>query len=327
MSSVRAREATNDAECIIIGGGPGGLAAATYLARFLRRCVVIDAGGGRASMIPKSHNLHGHPAGISGPELLARMRNHALRYGASIRQGKVDKLVSEDGGYAAVVDGEKLWAPTVILATGVINHRPVMPAEIHDNALARGLIRYCAVCDGFEARGMNIAVLGSDEHGLAEAEFLLRYSKRITLLAQGSIHLTRADEAWLAGRHVQVVQAPVRTIRIDGSAIVADLQNGEERRFDTLYPALGSTARTPLAAVLGANLTKDGCLNTDAHQQTNLPGLFGVGDVVAGLDQIAVATGQAAKAATAIHNLLSELDNSSSLALGYQDVVPLKERA
>jgi thioredoxin reductase (NADPH) len=156
---------------------------------------------------------------------------------------------------------------------------------------------------------------------------LLRYSKRITLLAQGAIQLTRADEVWLAGRHIQVVQAPVRTIRIDGSAIVADLQNGDERRFDTLYPALGSTARTQLAAALGANVTKAGCLKTDAHQQTNIPGLFGVGDVVAGLDQIAVATGQAAKAATAIHNLLSELDNCSSLASRPKDLVHFKERA
>nr|WP_232474402.1 NAD(P)/FAD-dependent oxidoreductase [Sphingomonas sp. MA1305] len=65
------------ADCIIVGGGPAGLSAAIYLARFLRRCVVIDAGGRRAQSIPRSHNLPGFPGGIGGVELLAGMARQA----------------------------------------------------------------------------------------------------------------------------------------------------------------------------------------------------------------------------------------------------------
>lgn len=300
-----------DADCIIVGGGPGGLTAAIYLARFLRRCIVIDAGAGRAASIPTSHNLPGFSDGIHGTELLARMRSQALRYGADIRDGKVGGLVLAREGFVVQVDSYELRAPTVLLATGVFNHRPEMPGAAHDSAVAQGLIRYCPVCDGYEASGMNIAVFGSDEHGAAEAEFLLRYSDRITLLAQRAARLTDADRTRLAELGIKIIDAPVRALRIDGRAIVADLGNGGEQRFDTLYPALGSSPRTQLAVAVGASVSKDGCLLTDAHQQTNVPGLFGAGDVVEGLDQISVATGQAANAATAIHNLLRDQDGSA----------------
>ncbi|MCZ3222506.1 FAD-dependent oxidoreductase, partial [Acinetobacter baumannii] len=81
------------------------------------------------------------------------------------------------------------------------------------------------------------------------------------------------------------------------------LANGLELQFDTLYAALGSSPRTRLASLLGAQLSESGCVLTNAHQQTSVKGLYAVGDVVEGLDQISVAAGQAAIAATAIHNL------------------------
>ena len=65
-------------DCLIIGGGPAGLTAAIYLARFRRRCLVLDAGASRASYIPNSHNYPGFPPGISGPDLLARLREQAV---------------------------------------------------------------------------------------------------------------------------------------------------------------------------------------------------------------------------------------------------------
>lgn len=298
-------------DCIIIGGGPGGLTAAIYLARFLRRCIIIDAGAGRAASIPTSHNLPGFPEGIHGTELLARMRSQALRYGADIRDGTVDGLLLTNEGFAAQVDDYEILAPTVLLATGVFNHRPEMSEAAHDSAVAQGLIRYCPVCDGYEASGMNIAVLGSDEHGAAEAEFLARYSDQITLLAKRAVQLTDAYRMRLTALGIKIVDAPVRALRIDSGAMAVELEDGVELRFDTLYPALGSSPRTQLALAVGANVSKAGCLLIDAHQQTNVAGLFGVGDVVEGLDQISVATGQAANAATAIHNLLRESERKA----------------
>jgi thioredoxin reductase (NADPH) len=294
------------ADCIIIGGGPGGLTSAIYLGRFLRKAIVIDAGGGRASSIPRSHNLPGFPAGISGAALLTRLKRQAKVYGATIKSGKVDQLARAEDGFTARAGKMTYGAPTVILATGVINHRPIMSAAVHDAALARGLIRYCPVCDGYEAKGMNIAVLGCDDHGAAEAEFLRPYGARVTLVAQRSAELPWADEARLVQLEIGIIKEAVHEIRVDGDQIIVLLRSGRELPFDTLYPALGSTPNTQLLAGFGPKVSDLGCVVTNAHQQSSIGGLFAVGDVVDGLDQISVATGHAANAATAIHNLLRE---------------------
>lgn len=294
------------ADCIIVGGGPAGLTAAIYLARFLRRCVVVDAGGGRAQSIPRSHNLPGFPEGIGGVELLAGMTRQAEAFGAIIRHGEVDCLTQTEIGFSVTVGSSTLEARTVILATGVFNHRPTMPPEMHDDALARTLLRYCPICDGYEARGMNIAVLGCDSHGAAEAEFLQPYGARVTLLAQRSPELDWPDEARLSQLGIEIIKDAVNDIRVAGDRVIVTLRGGRELPFDTLYPALGSSPHAQLATDLGAKISDQGCILTDSHQQTSVAGLYAVGDVVEGLDQISVATGQAAQAATAIHNRLRE---------------------
>ena len=294
------------ADCVIIGGGPAGLTAAIYLARFLRQCIVVDAGGGRAQSIPRSHNLPGFPNGIGGTELLAGMARQAESFGATIRPGRVDCLVQTKDGFSVRIGAATIDARTVILATGVFNHRPTMPPEIHDDALARALLRYCPICDGYEAKGLNIAVLGCDSHGAAEAEFLRPYSARITLLAQRSPELNWPDEAKLLELGIEIIKDAVNDIRIAGDQVIVELRGGRELSFDTLYPALGSSPHNQLAADIGAKTSDLGCILTNAHQQTTVPGLYAVGDVVEGLDQISVATGQAAQAATAIHNFLRE---------------------
>ena len=293
-------------DCVIIGGGPAGLTAAIYLARFLRQCVVVDAGGGRAQSIPRSRNLPGFPNGIGGAELLAAMTQQAETFGAIIRHGKVDRLTQTKDGFSVGIGQSTLEARTVILATGVFNHRPKMPTEMHDAALARTLLRYCPICDGFEAQGMNIAVLGCDSHGAAEVEFLRPYSARVTLLAQRSPHLDWPDEERLSQLGIEIIKDTVNNIRVDGDQVIVKLLGGRELPFDTLYPALGSSPHSQLATDIGAKVSNQGCILTDMHQQTSVQGLYAVGDVVEGLDQISVATGQAARAATAIHNLLRE---------------------
>src|SRR5918997_1789358 len=92
-------------DCLVIGGGPAGLTAAIYLARFRRRFLVVDAGASRAAWIPVSHNHAGHPEGIPGPELLARMRAQAERYGARVERGAVEGLERRgEGSFAARLD-------------------------------------------------------------------------------------------------------------------------------------------------------------------------------------------------------------------------------
>ncbi len=291
-------------DCLIVGGGPAGLTAAIYLARFLRRVIVVDAGGSRALWIPTSHNHAGFPDGITGPELLMRMREQAERYGALFRDTKVAAIRRDGEGFVATVDDQPIKARTILLATGTTNHRPEMIDDAtHDAAVAAGLLRYCPVCDGFEARGQRIAVLGSDAHGVAEAQFLRHYSPQVTLLPARHADLSPADRATLAENGITVIEPAVAALTFDADVRVT-LVGGGELVFDTMYPALGSRCNSRLAEELGIDRCEADAIRADAHLATSMPGVWTAGDVVEGLDQISVAMGHAAIAATAIHNHL-----------------------
>ena len=301
-------------DCLIVGGGPAGLTAAIYLARFLRSVVVVDAGGSRALWIPTSHNHAGFPDGVTGPELLCRMREQATRYGARFVDTKVDHVARDGDAFVGHVGDDRIAARTVLLATGTTNHRPPhIDAAAHDAAVAAGLLRYCPVCDGYEVQDSHVAVLGSDKHGVAEALFLRHYTDRVTLLPTRVAELGPDDIATLAGAGIEVIEAPVERLDFDGHVGV-DLADGTRRDFVTLYPALGSHANSRLARELGIALVNDECLPARDHMTTSLPGVWTAGDVVAGLDQISVAMGHAAVAATAIHNFLPKLGGAAARA-------------
>jgi thioredoxin reductase (NADPH) len=293
-------------DCIIVGGGPAGLTAAIYLARFLLRVTVFDGGQSRAASIPCTHNHAGYPGGIAGKELLARMREQATAYGARIVEASVSALRRDGDNFIATTGNGELVAKSVLLATGVVNNRPEMSEAIHDEALARGLLRYCPICDGYEVRDRNIAVLGSGVRGADEALFLRSYSADITLVTpDGDDGLDGKCRQSLAAAGVRIVQGPVARFAIGDSAIALTVA-GKVLSFDTLYPALGSVIRSELAAELGVQLSDEGCPMVDAHQRTSVAGLYAAGDVVLGLDQISNAMGQGGIAATTIRNDLAE---------------------
>ena len=164
-------------DCLIVGGGPAGLTAAIYLARFHLDILVVDDGKGRAESIPCTHNHAGYPDGISGKELVRLMREQAQKYGARIERDYVTRLDKTEQGFCAAWGSGSVEAKTVLLATGVKNRRPPMDEELHDEALARGLIRYCPICDGYEVTDKKVGVMGSDRHGVAEAVFLRSFTR------------------------------------------------------------------------------------------------------------------------------------------------------
>src|SRR5690349_10722210 len=168
-------------DCLVIGGGPAGLTAAVYLARYRRRLLVVDAGDSRAARIPRTRNVPGYPDGIPGRELLQRLREHADRFGVPRRTGCVQQLAGHDGAFEARVDGQLLRARKVLLATGSCDIEPDLPGL--GEGLAAGTVRYCPVCDGFETQGQRVAVLGAGAHGAREALFLSGFANHVSWLA------------------------------------------------------------------------------------------------------------------------------------------------
>ena len=150
-------------DCLIIGGGPAGLTAAIYLARYRRAAVLIDDGASRAALIPASHNYPGFK-GIAGPDLLSRLREQALLYGANLEHGRVTTLQRRpQGGFRAQWNGKDIAARTVLLATGLVDESPKV--EGLGSAVYDGAVRFCPICDGFEAMDRRIGVLGSADLG------------------------------------------------------------------------------------------------------------------------------------------------------------------
>jgi len=292
-------------DCVVVGAGPAGLTAAIYLTRFNRRFCVVDAGGSRAALIPRSHNHPGFPDGIAGKTLLGRMRRQAQAYGAEIRAGHVESLRPLKAGFSLKTSAGVLRARKVILATGVIDNEPEAPGV--EAAVRRGLVRYCPICDGYEVSGKRVAVIGADEHGAREARFLTTWSQQVCLIHLGRRgRLPAAERRRLKAAGVGLIEAPIERVVLDGRRIAAlCFGPGEPRAFDVVYAALGVTPRCALAVDAGAKLDASGRLIVGEHQETSVPGLYAVGDVVRGLNQISVAQGEGAIAATGVHNALT----------------------
>ena len=291
-----------DYDCLVIGGGPAGLTAAIYLVRYHLSLKVVDAGKSRASWIPCTHNHAGYPGGISGKDLLAKMREQAQMYGASIETGRVTRIDKIDGGFQAEWGSGPVTARTVLLATGVTNRRPPMDEDLHDEALSKGLIRYCPVCDGYEVTDKKVGVIGSGSKGVAESVFLRGFTEDITLVAPDRTHdLSEEDRARMKEFGIKCVDGPCQAVAAVDECITIATPYGEHV-FDSVYPALGSDTHTELAEQLGAEIAADGTLPVDDHQRTSIPGLYAAGDVVLGLDQISHAMGEGGVAATTMRN-------------------------
>jgi thioredoxin reductase (NADPH) len=299
-------------DCLIVGAGPAGLTAAIYLARFRRRIAIYGCGRPRASYIPRTRNYPGFPDGISGDELLERLRAQAARYGATVRETRVESLRQEDRAFVATAGGATIRAAKVLLATGVVDKEPEM-AGLRE-AIERGCIRLCPICDGHEVIDSCVAVYGPAKEAIGHAVFMRSFTDDVSLLVpKGDDPVTSAEQARLESARVKLLDSPVAEIRMtpDGRAGVR-LADGSEHVFTTLYPTLGARRLTELATTLGARCDDEGDIVVDRHQQTTVPGLYAAGDVVAALNQLSVAVGHAAIAATAIHNSLGLCEGANA---------------
>jgi thioredoxin reductase (NADPH) len=292
-------DAIETADCIVVGGGPAGLTAAIYLRRFHRDVRVIDSGNARARRISRSHNIAGFPEGIAGDELLRRMADHLQLVGGSVVESEVCAIVrANDGLFDVRLTRSNIRCRYLLLCTGVVDRPSATPGaceiELAD------LMRYCPVCDGYEYSDKRIGVLANSGHGLEEARFLKNFSDSVVIIPTiGSLGLR--EQAAEDG--ISCLEAIATRLSLSPAGhVLVQMSNGQQLTVDVVYSALGVDPRVSLARSLGVRLdNRDGIL-VDAHCRTNVPNVYAAGDVVSALDQISVAVGHAAIAATAIHN-------------------------
>jgi thioredoxin reductase (NADPH) len=215
--------------------------------------------------------------------------------------GRVGDLQLKDGLFHATMGDTNLAARHVLLATGGLDVEPDL-ANIRD-AVKAGLVRYCPICDAFEARGRRVALIAYGKCRIREAMLLRGYTADLTVLTLGRpMHMPANEEETLIDAGIRIVRDPIARLERAGSDIAAWPEHASAPlTFDVLYSALGTQIRSELACNLGAAADEDGALIVDAHQQTTVPRLYAAGDVVRGLSQISIAAAQAAIAATAIN--------------------------
>ncbi|HEX3639076.1 MAG TPA: NAD(P)/FAD-dependent oxidoreductase [Paraburkholderia sp.] len=298
-------------DCVIVGGGPAGLTAALYLARYRRTTRVFDAGESRARLIPVARNVPGFPSGISGEAWLVNLREQLTPYDVAPEHAQVDAIEAVSDGfrvdYRPMRGGDAetarpVHARRVLLAAGIRDGLPLVPNA--DELTRSGLFRLCPICDGYETEGKRIAMLGPAKCALSHAIFMRTFSRDVSVVASDLDALSGAEvDSAAAGGVSLIALSRLEAPRGANQAVRIIGLSGAIHRFDSVYPVMGCHPRTD---VLGLEVERDedGMVRTDKHQRTSIQHVYAAGDIVNTLNQISVAAGEAAIAATAIHKSL-----------------------
>ena len=280
----------NDTEAVqvlILGSGPAGYTAAVYTARANLRPVLYEGiePGGQLTTTTDVENFPGHPDAIGGPELMARMRRQAERFGADLRTGTVTKIDLSSRPFHAIVDGTReIAAESVIIATGATAKYLGLPSE--QRFRGQG-VSACATCDGFFYRKKDVAVVGGGDTACEEATYLASLCRKVYLIVRKD-HL-RASKAMqervLRTPNIEVLFGHnTAEVLGDDSGVTGALlrrNDGSETRIDIagFFLAIGHHPNTELFADQ-IQLDAEGYIRTEGHSsRTSVEGVFAAGDV------------------------------------------------
>ncbi len=300
-----------DYDVVVVGGGPAGLTAALYATRLGHDTAVVDRGGGRAAMMLDTHNVIGVTEEVSGNEFLATAREQVESYGAEFHRDFVTGVSgSPDDGFVLEGSDDDYAADRVVLATGFSDVRPDPPLP----RTGRGL-HWCLHCDAYMFVDEPVFVMGTGDSAAYVAMIMLNFTDEVDLLTRGE------DPAWSAETETMLRNHPVDVIAEDLAAVNRDedgwlesfeFEDGTVREYRGGFPMYGSDYNTDLAEQLDCELNDDGTIAVDDHGHTSVDGVYAVGDIVPGHNQIPVAMGQGAKAAIDIHMDIREFPRSPS---------------
>jgi thioredoxin reductase (NADPH) len=283
-------------EVTVVGGGPAGLTTALYTTRLGHDTAVINRGGGRAAMMLDTHNVIGVTEDVSGNEFLQTAVEQVRSYGVDYHRDFVTGIErTDDGRFHVVAGGVEVVSDRVVLATGFSDARPDPPLPRTGK---------CLHCDAFMFVDEPVYVMGHGEAAAHVAMIMLNFTPEVDLLLRGD-EPTWSDETdeQLRAHPIDIIEAEIESMdkREDGWLEAFVFENGTRREYRGGFPMYGSDYNTDLATSLGVELTDDGNIAVDDHGRTNVDGVYAVGDVVPGHNQIPVAMGQGAKAGIGIH--------------------------
>ena len=294
-------------EAVVVGGGPAGLTTALYTTRLNHDTALVNRGGGRAAMMVDTHNIIGVTEETSGAEFLQTAMEQLEHYGTDLYRDTVTDIEPTDraGARFAVSTGdETLYAEAVVLATGFSDRHPDPPLP----RTGKGL-HYCLHCDGYMFVDEPVYVMGHGEGAAHVAMILLNFTDDVDLLLRG-------DEPTWSDETDDLVRAhPIDIVDTEISGMFKDeedpawlggfeFEDGTVREYTGGFAMYGSEYNADLADQLGCERTDDGTIAVDEDGQTSVDGVYAVGDITPGNNQIPVAMGEGAQTGIAVHKQL-----------------------
>jgi len=268
-------------DVIIVGSGPAGISASLYTKRANLETLIISKGIGTLDKVKKIENYYGLEENITGEKLQKIGEKQAKNLGIEIKNEEVMQIDYEDTKFIVKTLNHEYVAKTVILSTG--SNRKTLNIKGIKEFEGKG-VSYCATCDAFFFRGKDVAVLGSKEYALHEAETLLSVANSVTMLTNGE----KPVEKRLEGLNVE--EKKIRELRGNNNIEEVEFEDNTKKKIDGVFVAIGTASSSDLARKLGVKIEeKTNNIIVNEKMETNMKGLYACGDAVGGTLQIAKA--------------------------------------
>lgn len=286
-------------DVIIIGSGPAGISASLYTARANLKTLIISKGIGTLEKVKTIENYYGLEKVLTGKELHKIGIKQAEKLGVEFIKDEVVKIDLEDNFKVETINN-KYEAKAVIIATGT--SRKVPKIKGIKEFEGRG-ISYCATCDAFFFKGKDIAVLGSEEYAIHEAEELKRVTDSIIMLTNGEEIVENRS------LNFEVEDRRIREFRGNNRIEEIEFEDNTIKKIEGVFVAIGTATSSDLARKIGARIDEKQNIVVDENMKTNIHNLYACGDCTGGVLQIATAVYQGMIAAMSVIKNIKKGEN------------------
>lgn len=300
-------------DVIVIGAGPAGMAGAMYAGRYLLKTLVISEDvGGQMNLAHLVENYPGYSS-ISGPDLMLKFKEHAEKFDAEIKLGRVDAIKQIDGGFEVVTPSDTFQAKTIMYTLGSKHRFLGVPGE---EALAGKGVSYCATCDGAFYKDKVVAIVGGGNSAFLGATIVSQYAKKMYLIHRRKDF--RADPVLIeqVKKYKNLELVLERNVvelkgseKIEKAILDKEFNGSKELDLEGIFIEIGSDPTIELTKSLGIELNEENLIKINADQSTNVPGFYAAGDVTNGSNnfrQAITSASEATIAADSIFNYIKE---------------------
>ncbi|MDD2497714.1 MAG: thioredoxin-disulfide reductase [Desulfitobacteriaceae bacterium] len=318
-------------DIVIVGGGPGGLAAGIYGSRSRLKTIILTKGkpGGQASTTQELENYPGFSRGTTGPALMEAMVDHAKSFGTEIvREEVVDLEVEGETKLIKTKSGNEYLAKTVVLAPGAEPRSLNIKGE--HGFRGKG-VSYCATCDADFFEDLDVVVVGNGDAAVEEAMYLTKFAETVTIIVihdEGILDCNKAsaERAFANPKIKWIWNSVLEEIKGDGlveRVVVKNIKSGELFEMETngVFFFVGTVPKTEMLKGK-IDLNDQGYIITNEEMETSVPGVYAVGDArVKYLRQVVTAAADGAVAAVAAEKYLAEEEGFKERVLNAKEPV------